>query len=209
MMARSTLARVLMRLYPAAWRAEYGGELSDILLARPLTARVIADVMWNGLVQRARGAAPSTILGAAMLLLVLTNIVVSATAREWLLPPLRSTHMTYPTVEIALVKNEVYILLTILCGVWTQMRYKRGPKRSGWAAMRMSLIAGTPVVAAGVLYAAGLIDATFMTNGHARPGALMLITAPIARVPESWIWGMLGGYLACRFGSAAALVKAS
>jgi hypothetical protein len=112
-------------------------------------------------------------------------------------------------VEIALVKNEVYVLLTILCGIWTQMRYKGGPKRSGWAAMRMSLIAGTPVIAAGVLHVLGGIDVTFMTNGDARPGALMLIAAPLARVPESWIWGMLGGYLACRFGSATAPVKAS
>ena len=196
MISRSTLARLLVRLYPPAWRAEYGDELTHILLARPLGARVIADVLWNACVQRARAAAPSTILGVSMMLLVLANIVY----RDVLFPPLRATHMTYPTVEIALVKNEVYVLLTILCGCWTQMRYGRGPRRSGWAAMRMSLIAGTPVIATGVLQAAGLIEAAFLTNGDARPGALMLITAPIARVPESWIWGFGGGQLACWLG---------
>ena len=210
MISRSTLARVLMRLYPPAGRAEYGDELNDILLARPLGARVIADVLWNAMVQRARAATPSTILGASMLVLVLANIVLSASAyRDVLFSPLRATHMTYPTIEIALVKNEVYVLLTILCGYWTQRRYGRGPKRSGWAAMRMSLIAGTPVIAMGVLYAMGLVDATLLTSGDARPGALMLITAPIARVPESWIWGWVGGQLACLLGRKRAPAQAA
>ena len=210
MISRSTLARVLMRLYPPSWRAEYGDELNDILLARPLTARVVADIVWNGLVQRGRAAAPSTILGASMMLLVLANIVSSASAyRDVLFSPLRATHMTYPTVEIALVKNEVYVLLTILCGYWTQRRYRRGPKRAGWAAMRMSLITGTPVIAVGVLHAVGLMDATFLTNGDARPGAWMLITAPMARVPESWIWGLGGGQLACWVGRKLAPAQAS
>lgn len=210
MISRSTLARVLMRFYPPAWRAEYGDELNHILLSRPFGARVIADVLWNAMVQRARAATPSTILGVSMMLLVLANILVSASAyREVLFPPLRATHMTYPTVEIALVKNEVYVLLTILCGYWTQRRYGRGPKRSGWAAMRMSLIAGTPVIAVGVLHAVGLLDAAFLTNGDARPGALMLITAPIARLPESWIWGWGGGQLACWWGRKRAAAHAS
>lgn len=196
------IARVLMRLYPPAWRAEYGDELNDILLAHQLGARIIADVFWNAMVQRARAATPSTILGVSMFLLVLANIVSSASAyRDVLFPPLRATHMTYPTVEIALIKNEAYVLLTIFCGFWTQRRYERGPKRSGAgtgsAGMRMSLIAGTPVIAAGVLHAVGLIDATFLTSGDAQPGALMLITAPIARLPESCIWGLAGGQLAC------------
>jgi len=210
MISRSTLARVLLRLYPTAWRAEYGEELTGILLARPLGARVIADVLWNAMRQRAHAAAPSTILGASMMLLVLANIVLSASAyRDVLFSPLRATHMTYPTIEIALVKNEVYVLLTILCGFWTQMRCGRGPKRAGWAAMRMSLIAGTPVIAMGVLYAMGLEDATLLTSGDARPGALMLITAPIARVPESWIWGWVGGQLACLLGRKRAPAQAA
>ena len=75
--------------------------------------------------------------------------------------------------------------------------------------MRMSLIAGTPVIAMGVLYAMGLEDATLLTSGDARPGALMLITAPIARVPESWIWGWVGGQLACLLGRKRAPAQAA
>ena len=56
---KSCIVAALLRLYPAAWRSEYGPELSGILLARPLGPDVIADILWNGFRQRARAAEPS------------------------------------------------------------------------------------------------------------------------------------------------------
>ena len=37
---KTTLISWLLHLYPKAWRKEYGTELADMLLARPLTAGV-------------------------------------------------------------------------------------------------------------------------------------------------------------------------
>jgi hypothetical protein len=45
MSARHIVVTALLRLYPAAWRNEYGAELTDILLTGPLSARVIGDVI--------------------------------------------------------------------------------------------------------------------------------------------------------------------
>jgi len=49
---KNVVVRTLLRLYPADWRREYGPELMDMLLARPLTAKVIGDVFFSGLRQR-------------------------------------------------------------------------------------------------------------------------------------------------------------
>jgi hypothetical protein len=52
-----TLVSWLMRLYPRAWRQEYGAELADMLRARPLTARVCGDIVLSALWQRPGRAA--------------------------------------------------------------------------------------------------------------------------------------------------------
>lgn len=53
---RPLIVAALVRLYPSAWRSEYGAELTDVLLARPVGRRVTR-------VPR------STILGLAAMLL--------------------------------------------------------------------------------------------------------------------------------------------
>jgi len=49
---KNFVVRTLLCLYPADWRREYGPELTDMLLARPLTAKVIGDVFFSGPRQR-------------------------------------------------------------------------------------------------------------------------------------------------------------
>ena len=56
-MTKDWVVVALLRIYPAAWRREYGVELKGILLGRPLGTREIADVAWNGVWQRARSRA--------------------------------------------------------------------------------------------------------------------------------------------------------
>lgn len=43
---------LLLKLYPATWRDEYGDELRDTLNRDPLTAHVTANVLWFGLWHR-------------------------------------------------------------------------------------------------------------------------------------------------------------
>ena len=58
MYLRKILVRLLLTLYPAAWRKEYGEEVRSMLLAQPLTATVIVDVHLNAMRQNFRRPDP-------------------------------------------------------------------------------------------------------------------------------------------------------
>ena len=176
----------LLRLYPAAWRSEYGPELDGILLARPLGPRVIADVIWNGLWQRAQVAEPSTILGVVSILVVLAGFVLSGGEP--------STWKILPTVAVSFLFAGVFAVLQVICGCWTHLRYGGRVYRSGLAAMKTSLIAGIPLVLGALLMILGLVDLRFPgTTLPLSPSAMVF--APLARLPDAWIWGALGGLL--------------
>ena len=93
------------------------------------------------------------------------------------------------------MESEVYVALLMACGWWTARRHHYAAKRCGVAAMRMSLIAGAPVILAGVLLAANAIDVSFAGMGGIRPLPIEVITAPLARLPKAWIWGAMGAWL--------------
>src|SRR5262245_49000975 len=119
MRSRHMMTTVLLRLYPHAWRKEYGAELAGILLARPLNWGVVGDVVWSSLGQRFRVAEPSSLVGFASMLVVLAGFTV------------RPGH---------------FVLSLVGCGCWTHLRFGRTVKQSGIAAMRMSVIAGLPAM---------------------------------------------------------------
>jgi hypothetical protein len=198
-MTKDWLVATLLHLYPAAWRREYGVELTSILLERPLGPRVVADVAWNGLRQRARAAEPSTILGLASTLLMLTGFVVpggsySGVGRTLLEPSWR----LFPTVNVTFMASEAYALLLVACGCWSYLRHGGKVTRSGLAAMRMSVIAGIPIMLLAVLVMSGFLDVRLLDALGAatiRPSALSILIAPLTRVPEAWIWGSIGGFV--------------
>jgi hypothetical protein len=197
MIAKQWIVSALLRLYPAAWRAEYGSELTDILQTRPLGPSVIRDVAWNGLRQRGRDAEPSTLLGLTAMLVILTSFAVNgvsfgSTWTAWLQPSPR----TFPPV-MALASG-LFVWLLIACGCWTHLEYGGTARRAGVAAMKMGLIAGIPIILAGVLMMAGLVKLTFVGPRVPPPPAWAVLIAPLARLPEFWIWGALGGQLGKR-----------
>jgi hypothetical protein len=57
------MIRLLLRLYPAAWRAEYGEELAQIVASKSLTAGVLFNVLWSGLRERLRQSDPGIFFG--------------------------------------------------------------------------------------------------------------------------------------------------
>jgi hypothetical protein len=193
---------LLLRIYPASWRGEYGAELMDILVARSLTFRVVGDVVRHGLWQRVRSAEPSVLLGLASMLVVLAGFVLTPTNydQQWT-GVLRPTGITFPTVTVTFMASEVYAFLLIGCGCWTHLRYGVTPRRAGVAAMKMSLIAGIPVMFAGALMALGLLDIViYPSYGTQRyvPFSLVIMIAPLLRLPESWIWGWVGAQIGRR-----------
>jgi hypothetical protein len=207
----------LLRLYPAAWRREYGSELADVLSRRPLNARTIVDVAWSAFVQRLRDAEPATYAGLVTLIVVAVgvfmNILLPASAGHGLAALVRDSSKTLPTVVVTPLASDLYVLVLIVCGCWTYLRRDRSISRCGRSAIRLTAVAGLPVVLLGALILTGLIhlrvvgaDAptqfvhprltyTYVTaHGHA-PSALAILTAPLFRLPQAWIWGLVGGRL--------------
>ena len=198
-MTRRRLAEALLRVYPAAWRREYGEELFDILISRPLTWRVAADVLGAGVRQRIRAAEPATVLGAATVSVLLAQLALTAAGyRTPATAMLQPTDMTFPTVAASFMVSPVFPWLLIACGWWTASRHPGfSAKRCGTATMRMSFIGGIPVLVAGMLLAAGAISATQVGMGDVSPMSLAVIVAPLARLPEAWLYGSMGAWVQC------------
>jgi hypothetical protein len=189
------IVTALLRLYPAAWRSEYGPELTDILMSRPLSARAIGDVMWNGLKQSAQAAEPSTILGLASLLAVLTFVVTGGNyGRRWILL-VQPTTMTLPTVSVTFMASGYYALLLIGCGCWTYLRHRGKVSQSGMAGIRMSLIAAIPLMVGGLLMTFGFIGPSLLDPRFEASTSWAVLAAPLFRLPDSWLWAALGGQL--------------
>jgi hypothetical protein len=182
MNTKHRIVAALLRLYPASWRREYGAELEDLLLTRPLTAAVAADVVSNGLRQRLRAAEPATLLGLVILALVTGAFAYGAD------PVVRPSGITWPPLVVSWMNpsTELYVLLLVLCGAWTNLKYGGRIGRSARAGVKVTFIGGIPVMIAGTLMLAGI--------GNARPSVgFATLVAPIFALPLSGIWGAVGG----------------
>ena len=189
-MTRDWMVATLLLLYPAAWRRDYGEELAGVLLERPLSPRVIADVVSSGLGLRARAAEPSTILGVASMLIILGAFVLAGDDTTAVLRP---SAMTLPAVTVRFLDSDIYAFLLIGCGYWTYLRHRGTAKRSGVAAMKMSLIAGMPIMAGALLMTAAVLDLRVPGAPVHPPSAWDILVAPLSRLPGSWPWGSVGG----------------
>ena len=199
MTRRRRLAEALLRIYPDAWRREYGEELLDILISRPLTWRVAADVLGAGLGERIRAPEPSTGLGVATLLITLSQLALMAAGYRTLATAmLQPTGMTFPTVAASFMVSLVYPYMLIACGWWTSRRHPGySTRRCGVAAMWMSLIGGFPVLLGGILLAVDGTTAAQLGMREYQPLPLAVIAAPLARLPEAFLYGMIGAALQC------------
>src|SRR5262249_54094558 len=141
----------------------------------------------------------------------------------------KDSSKTLPTVIVTPLASNLYVIVLIAGGCWTYLRRDRSYRRCGRSAIRLTLVAGFPVVLLGALIQVGLIhlrvvraDAplqfvdstltyTYVTaHGHA-PSTLAILTAPLFRLPEAWIWGLVGGRLGraiARYWPAAATSRA-
>jgi hypothetical protein len=67
------MIRLLLHLYPAQWRAEYGEELAQVVASKPLTAGVLFNVLWNGIEERLRQSDPGIFFGLLLCCFVFTG----------------------------------------------------------------------------------------------------------------------------------------
>jgi len=126
MSVRRRLVAALLRIYPFEWRREYGSELADVLLDRPLGTCIVADVFWNGLRERARSLEPSTVLGFGMMLVVLAglawNIFAPRPYAEGWTVLLEPSSKTLPTIDVRPLTSELYLLFLLSTGCWLHLR---------------------------------------------------------------------------------------
>jgi hypothetical protein len=194
------VARALLRLYPSAWRNQYGAELADLLETHDLPIGSVVDIVRGALWQRLRTISPAMVLGGGAMLVVLSGVVLSPTAYgsggTALIQP---SHITFPAIRVTFFSSELFALLLVVCGFWTHRRRGHG---SAKAAMWMTLVAGLPVTVFGILMLAGAVTATIPLpsepNQVVTPLPWALILAPPLRMFESALWGAVGGQL-CRW----------
>jgi len=221
MTQKALIVTALLHVYPAAWRSEYGSELEDILLSHRIDAGVVANVVWNALGQRVRMADPSSLLGLAMMVVLLGgfiwNIAAPPVVEHPFVDVLRQSSKTLPTVVVRPLGSDLYVLVLVWCGYLTQLRHRRSLSHAGIAAVRLSLIAGIPVIVAGGLMLAGVLGIAVVDPGHL-PATVRehtfsytyygaerdqitpvgVLLSPLFKLPESWVWGVLGGWLGRR-----------
>ncbi len=214
MSAKRLIVAALLRVYPATWRDEYGSELEDLLLARPLGARIAADVLASGLNERVRAAHPAALCGVTMLIVIAHGLAANVAGFEWA-AVLQESAKTLPTVVVKPLGSELYVLLLAGCG-YAVVAWRGGTvPQAGLAAMKVSLLAGLPVIVAGVAMLVGVLDVIVLAPGMApgaeqsfaytyydalrkAPAPLAVIAAPFFALPQSWLWGMVGGALGRR-----------
>jgi hypothetical protein len=189
-MMKRGVVRVLVRLYPVAWREEYGQELADLMMARPLSPWALVDVLWSAAREQVRGGEPWVLVGLALMLLSLPGYAFRAVA----LP------------ASSLVSWGIIACLTG-AATWTGIRCGGG---GGRAAMKATLLWRAPGFVFALLAALGALPVkmhgirTFPNPGLAiafhEPTALspwffirLLILVPITELPVIGLLGYAGG----------------
>ena len=132
MYVRKIGVRQLLRLYPAAWRKEYGEEMRSMLLAQPLTASVIGDVFLNALRQNLRQPDPWKV--AALFLICWETL--------WIFVPLISPH-SQTARALAIQNNAVFIWVAFFTGCRTVIKEGdvwRGGLAGCWATLTGELL---------------------------------------------------------------------
>jgi hypothetical protein len=214
---KSRIIAVLVRLYPRAWSDQYGAELADVLSARPLTARVLADVVGSALLQRVRATDVATRAGLAMLLVTFVAFAWNVAAPP---PYAAQTNARIPVLDerVAIVQqpldSELYVLMLVAFSTWVTLRRGGSLVESGKAAMKASFIAGLPMMLVGILILSGVLSIsslaqgdipatyrehgftlTYYTTRNDLPAPFVLLFSPLSRLPGSFIWGVVGGLI--------------
>jgi hypothetical protein len=194
MITKPRIVDALLRLYPEAWRREYGPELSDLLLSKPLGARVVADVALGGLRQQVRTAPPWAILGVSALVVLAGQLAWTLrgamTFEQGLSVLVQPSGITLPTYVFAPMATNLYAIALQICGWWTHVRHGGTASQSGRAAVKMSMLAGAPVIVLGLMMLA--------EPRAAAPSAIEVMAAPLFALPQSWLHGYIAGAIACR-----------
>jgi hypothetical protein len=213
---KMTLVSSLLRLYPKAWRGEYGTELRDMLLARTLTTGIVFDVARSAVWQRMRATQFPTWVGLALMVAItgaITANIVDPPPYVW--APGRS--MSKPPEladQVNLVQrpmgSELFVLVMMGIGFWSALRGKPQPGRM---AIWVWSIASIPIVALGVLMMTGVLSYIELLPGQTptpfdergfvyvvykaplgipASAPVAFVLSPLLRLPGACVWAIVG-----------------
>lgn len=186
---KARLVKALIRLYPSRWRAEYGEELGEILMQRPLGTGAVLNVVCNAIWQQLRMQEPWLIVGAPLLVWAFVFWIMLLSA------PVCATHIGGKPTGVG-------VLVFFGVGCWTVVRCGRG---GGRAAMKLSLIVTLPFFVVGLLvlvHAIGVVTSPAggigfrfgSSDAQGRGDVLMILVAgPLMQIPYAGLIGWLGG----------------
>lgn len=178
---RRQVVWALIHLYPARWRSEYGAELEDVLLRRPLGVRELLNVAWNALWQQCRDGEPWLVLGAPLAALSLVGCIEVILGVPFAARP--------RGVKVASSIEQFLVLLAT--GYWT---IERRGRAAGRAAIKLNLLVCAPLALLGLCAMAGLFQLKTVDNGaSASYWRWILVASPIMQIPYAGAVGLLGG----------------
>lgn len=213
---KHTVISLLMRLYPRAWRHEYGVELRDMLEASPLTGTVAFDVARSAVWQRMRAAHVETWVGVGLMLAITGAIAANIVAPPpYVWAPGRSVSKLPELADhVALVQrpmgSNLFVLVMVGIGFWSALRGKPQPAR---VALRVWLIASIPLVALGVSMMTGVLSYIELVPGQTplpfdergfvyvvykaplgipAPAPVAFLLSPLLRLPGAVLWTIVG-----------------
>jgi hypothetical protein len=216
---KTRLISSLLRVYPKAWRAEYGAEFSEMLRARPLTAAIVFDVARSAMWQRFRAVQAPTWVGLGLMLAMSGAIaanIVDPPPYVWA-PGQSISDQPELADQVKLVqrpmRSELFVLVMAGIGFWSAWRGKPQPAR---VAIRVWLIASIPSAVIGVLMVTGFLGYIELLPGQTplpfderglvyvvykaplgipAPAPVAFLLSPLLRLPGACLWTIVGSSL--------------
>ena len=162
-----------------------------------------------------RSAEPATTIGLALLI-----VTVCLLASNIVSPPPYAVNGGMDLLQRPL-STTVYLVILVGYACWFQIRFRACLPRCGFAAAKITLLAGAPTVAAALLILSGILRVvalgpgeapttfhehgltlTWYTAQHQVPASGLLLLWVLLRLPESYFLGILGGFLGRAWGEA-------
>jgi hypothetical protein len=184
---KRAVAAGLVRLYPSRWRAEYGEELAEVLLLRPLGLGAVVNVAANAGRQQLRLQEPWLLVGVPLTLWV---------AISW------TIMLTHPAYTMSRKGSpEIGVLVFCGAGLWTVVRHGYG---GGRAAMKVAMLVAVPYLLLGLLTLTQIVRVdespggryTFRLYGPPNYEAKLyrlFVESSILQIPCAGLLGWLGG----------------
>jgi hypothetical protein len=188
------IVSVLLRVYPAGWRQEYGPELRDLLERLDFRFGTVANVVWNGMRQRLRATEPWLLIGLPIMLLTTFVYGVLIVAP----PPYDPMSPGLARSAVSIISLAVFVSLPVGCGLWTVVRNGGTMSHAGRQTLKMALLIEAPSFVVYALILTGTLGVIAVGPGDApttilEHGFAITVGSPNGVLPNFGDLALFGG----------------